>query len=152
MSTYSSTTSSYSATSLQWYAHVPGTTGDILPFKRTTWTMYLLCCVGIWKHLVGNQADIASCFIHNHCGLSYGLEEKPVMDDGGYHQKCYHNFTDSSKQAWAMKKKQETNATSPVGRQQVPWHKYIFIAFFIVLKCYQSKNGWLVYWYTFLLW
>ena len=60
VSTSSSTSSSYSATSLRCYAHVPGTTGDIMPFKRTTWSTYLRC-VGIWKDLVGNRADIARC-------------------------------------------------------------------------------------------
>ena len=121
MPTSSSTSSSYSATSLRWYAHVPGTTGDIGPFKRTTWST----CVGIWKDLVGNQADIARCFIRNHGGVSCGLEEIPIPDDGGYHRKCYSYFTDSSKQARALKKKQEINATSPAGRQWVPCNNNI---------------------------
>ena len=123
MPTSSSASSSYSATSLRCYAHVPETTGD-MPFKRTTWSTYLRC-VGIWKDLVGNQADIARCFIRDHGGISCGLEEIPIPDDGGYYRKCYNYFTDSSKQARALKKKQETNATSPAGRQWVPCHNNI---------------------------
>ena len=124
VSTSSSTSSSYSATSLRCYAHVPGTTGDIMLFKRTTWSTYLRC-VGIWKDLVGNQADIARCFIRDHGGVSCRLEEIPIPDDGGYHRKCYNYFTDSSKQARALKKKQETNATLPAGRQWVPCNNNI---------------------------
>ena len=96
VSTSSLTGSSYLATSLRCYANVPGTTGDIMAFKRTTWSTYLRC-VGIWKDLVGNQADIARCFIRDHDGVSCGLEEIAIPDDGGYHRKCYNYFTDSSK-------------------------------------------------------
>ena len=93
-------------------------------FKRTTWSTYLRC-VGIWKDLVGNQADIARCFIRDHGGISCRLEEIPIPDDGDYHRKCYNYYTDSSKQARAFKKKQETNATLPAGRQWVPCNNNI---------------------------
>ena len=121
MSTSSSTRSSYSATPLRCYAHVPGTTGDIMPFKRTTWPTYLRC-VGIWKDLVGNQAVCKMFYSRSRWCFMWARRD---TDDGGYHQQCYNYFTDSSKQARALKKKQETNATSPAGRQWVPCHNNI---------------------------
>ena len=117
--TTKSVPTNFSATSIRCYAHVPCTIGDIRPFKQTTWSTYLRC-VGIWKDLVGNQADIARCFVQDHGGVSCCLEEIPIPEDRGYHRKCYNYITDSSKQARALKKKQETNVTLPAGRLYVP--------------------------------
>ena len=112
MSTSSSTSSSYSAKSLRCYAHVSGTTGDIILLNAQLGP-HTYVVLGFGKIWGGNQANIARCFIRDHGGVSCGLEEIPIPDDGGYHRKCYNYFTYSSKQARALKKKQETNATSP---------------------------------------
>ena len=110
--------SSTSKTSnIRCYAHLPLVLGDIRPFKEATWSTYLRC-VGIWKDLVGNQADIARCFVHDHGGVTCRLDEIPIPEDGGYHRKCYNYFTDSSKQVRAVKKKQEEKASSLAGRQK----------------------------------
>ena len=53
------------------YAHLRHVLGDIRPFKEATCSTYLRC-VGIWKDLVGNQADIARCFVRDHrCCMSF---------------------------------------------------------------------------------
>lgn len=110
--------SSTSKTSnIRCYAHLPLVLGDIRPFKEATWSTYLRC-VGIWKDLVGNQADIARCFVRDHGGVACRLDEIPIPEDGGYHRKCYNYFTDSSKQVRAVKKKQEEKASSLAGRQK----------------------------------
>ena len=99
------------------YAHLPNVLGDIRPFKEATWSTYLRR-VEIWKDLVGNQADIARCFVRDHGGVTCRLDEIPIPEDDGYHRKCYNYFTDSSKQARAAKKKQNEKASSLAGGQQ----------------------------------
>ena len=140
MSTSSSTSSSYSATSLRCYAHVPGTTEDIMPFKRTTWSTYLRC-VGIWKDLVGNQADIARCFIRDHSGVSCGLERYlyPTMEV------IIENATIISPIHQNRHEHLRRNRKQMLLRQQVGNGYHVIITYnyiiFIVLKCYQSKSG-----------
>lgn len=89
--TAAAASSNSNSTKIRCYAHLQGVVGDIIPFKESTWSTYWRC-VGIWRELVGNQAEIARCF---------------VKEDGGNHSKCYNYFTDFSKQVGAKKKQNE---------------------------------------------
>lgn len=93
------------SSNIRCYGHLQGVVGDIIPFKESTWSTQLRC-VGIWNDLVGNQAEIARCFVKDHGNDSY-LDEMAKPEDGGYHRTCYNYFTDSSKQVRPVKKKQK---------------------------------------------
>ena len=56
--------------------------------------------------------------MHDHCGVSCRPEEIPIPQDGGYHWKCCNYFTDSSKQARVVKRKQEEKASLSAGKQE----------------------------------
>ena len=102
--TAATTSLNSNSSNIRCYAHLQNVVGDI-PFKESTWSTYLRC-VGIWKELVGNQAEIARCFVKDY-GSDSCLEEIAIPEDGGYHRKYYNYLMDSSKQARAVKKKQK---------------------------------------------
>lgn len=102
--TAATTSLNSNSSNIRCYAHLQNVVGDIIPFKESTWSTYLRC-VGIWKQLVGNQAEIARCFVKNHgsdqprsqgisLGCDFFLDKIAIPEDGGYHRKCYNYFTD----------------------------------------------------------
>ena len=99
------------------YAHVPGASGDIVPFTEKRWRTFL-SAVDIWSDLVGNQADLARSFVRDH-GLHCSACESalPVPETGGCHAVCYRYFTDSTKQKRAQTAKQKhQNVTQSSGK------------------------------------
>ena len=139
MSTSSSTSSSYSATSLRCYAHaVPGTAGDIMPFKRTTWSTYLRCVEKIGYEIKPTLQDVlfAITVVFHVAWKRYLYPTIEVIIE---------NATIISPILQNRHEHLKRNRKQMLLRQQIGNGYHVIITYnysiFIVLKCYQSKNG-----------